>query len=67
MYITFNDQLQEITAGSPLQFVINQLIGEKQTGIAVAINNTVVPRAQWAERILQNNDYLLVIKAAQGG
>jgi len=36
-------------------------------GVAVAVNEGVVPRAQWALRALVAGDRLLVIRAAQGG
>lgn len=36
-------------------------------GIAVAVNNRMVPRTQWEEFLLTENDSLVVIKAACGG
>lgn len=36
-------------------------------GIAVALNNAVVPRAEWSARTLNQNDKITVIKATQGG
>ena len=36
-------------------------------GIAVAINETVVPKSQWTSTLLQENDKVLIIKASQGG
>lgn len=67
MKITFNSELQEIPESSLLfqLLEIKELIDKK--GIAVAVNGNVIPRAQWAETSLQNNDAVLVIKAAQGG
>ena len=47
MEITFNNQTQQIKEQSSVQIIINDLIGEKQKGIAVAVNETVVPKAQW--------------------
>ncbi len=67
MEITLNNNKQEIQAQSSVQIIINNLIGEKQKGIAVAVNNAVVPRATWSSYVLQPNDKVLVIKATQGG
>lgn len=39
----------------------------KLKGIAVAVNNCVVPKMQWANTILQDKDTILIITAAQGG
>lgn len=36
-------------------------------GIAVAVNNQLVPRTQWNTFRLQENDALVIIKAACGG
>ncbi len=67
MEITFNNHQQQIQEQSSVQIIINDLIGEKQKGIAVAVNETVVPKAKWGSYELQPNDKVLVIKATQGG
>ena len=67
MHITFNNKNQQIQEQTSLQTIIDELIGEKQKGIAVAINETVVPKAQWSTCWLQPDDKILVIKATQGG
>ena len=43
----------------------HQLVDKK--GLAVAVNNQVIPKKSWTEYILNNNDKVLVIKASQGG
>lgn len=40
---------------------------QKTKGIAVALNNHVVPRAQWPDTPLQDRDTILIITATQGG
>lgn len=67
MEITYNNQTQEVQEETLVSdFVICQ-IGEKQNGIAVAINETIVPKTEWAKTCLKANDNLLIIKATQGG
>ncbi len=39
----------------------------KTRGIAVAINDQVVPKAIWIETTIQENDQILIISATQGG
>lgn len=39
----------------------------KKKGIAVALNNLIIPLPVWAETILNNNDSILIITATQGG
>ena len=66
MTVYFNNS--EInTDASQLDTLLNQhqLIDKK--GIAVALNEEVVPRMLWAETPLKENDKILVITATQGG
>lgn len=37
------------------------------TGVAVAINNKMVPRTDWESTTLAENDSIVIIKAACGG
>lgn len=38
-----------------------------RTGLAVAVNDTVVPRGRWSESSVQNGDRIEIIRATQGG
>ncbi|TAJ11560.1 sulfur carrier protein ThiS [Marinilabiliaceae bacterium JC017] len=67
MTIFFNGQ--EMSVGENLvvdQFLlaINQ---QQKGGIAIAINNKVVPKTEWDQFKLSEGDKILVIKASQGG
>jgi sulfur carrier protein len=67
MEVFFNNQPTEILEDATLQQAINAWIGEKQKGIAAAINAQVIPKLQWANHRLRSNDQVLVIRATQGG
>lgn len=67
MDIYFNNHLQHVQEQTSVLLLLNQLIGDKQKGIAVAINDIVVPKAQWDSYLVQPNDKIIVIKATQGG
>lgn len=41
-------------------------LSEKR-GIAVAVNNQVIPRTAWASTRLKDDDQIIIITAAQGG
>lgn len=41
--------------------------GEIAKGLAIAVNNTIVPKTKWSEVELQENDNIVIIKAACGG
>ncbi len=50
-----------------LEALLAMEIPEKKKGIAVALNNRIVPQPFWAETILSNKDSILIITATQGG
>ena len=39
----------------------------KKKGIAVALNNRIIPLSAWAETLLKDKDSVLIITATQGG
>jgi sulfur carrier protein len=39
----------------------------KQNGIAIAINNTIIPKQNWHLHYLNETDDILIISATQGG
>jgi sulfur carrier protein len=67
MEITLNNQPKEIATQCSVQHLLNEMLGEKQKGIAVAVNNTVIPKTGWEEFALNAKDEVLIIKATQGG
>jgi sulfur carrier protein len=40
---------------------------QKRKGIAVALNNHIIPQHSWAETFLSDKDSVLIITATQGG
>jgi len=67
MEITLNNQKLIIAEEETLQDLVFSQLGEKQNGIAVAVNNSVVPKNDWTSTHLNENDTILIIKATQGG
>lgn len=66
MNIQLNNKTFEVAEGITLAAFIEHA-GYKPEGIAVAIQNTVIPKASWATTILVNNQKLLMIRAVSGG
>ncbi|MFZ5551563.1 MAG: sulfur carrier protein ThiS [Bacteroidota bacterium] len=67
MEIIVNDSKKNVNDGTTLFHVVEHVVGEKQKGIAVAVNETVIPKQQWNNHLLQPHDTILIIKATQGG
>ena len=38
-----------------------------RSGIAVAVNEEVVPKSDWSSMMLADEDQVLIVKASQGG
>lgn len=67
MEIKINNQLKTVDDQSTLDSIVFSVLGEKQKGIAVALNDKVVAKNNWSETKLRSNDNVLIIKATQGG
>lgn len=67
MEITINDKTQSVSNGDKLLQAVEKEIGLNTKGIAVALNETVIPKSEWSKVQLQNNDQIIIIKATQGG
>ena len=67
MDILINSQKHTVSDNSTLQTIVNTQLGEKQKGVAVAVNDNVIPKLNWINHIIQSNDHILIIKATQGG
>lgn len=53
------------------QFTVVQMLSflkiNDLKGIAVAVNNEVIPKLHWENHTLKDGDNIVLIKAAQGG
>lgn len=66
MNIKVNNKMVTVPEGSSL-FQLAQTLEFPEKGVAVAVNNQMVPRADWLDKKLAENDQVVVIKAACGG
>ncbi|TPG62853.1 sulfur carrier protein ThiS [Hymenobacter nivis] len=62
-----NNLPHEAAEQQPLQELLGPLGLAQPRGLAVAVNDAVVPRAEWATRAVQPHDRLTIIRATQGG
>lgn len=66
--ITLNGERRELSSEATLPDALRLLgLDPEQPGIAVAVNDAVVPRRRWAEQALGAGDAVEVITATQGG
>ncbi len=67
MTITINDNKTELPQDTTVKTLIMQLYPDTKGGIAVAINNKIVPKTQWDTHIIKQDDDIVIINAAYGG
>ncbi len=60
-----NKQYEQITVS--VQELLDLEFPNRQNGIAVAIDNEIVPKSNWQTTIIQENADVLIITATQGG
>ncbi len=58
---------KEVVTGACHLLELSQELELPSTGIAVAVNNRMVPRTEWEHFVLNENDELIIIKAVCGG
>lgn len=64
--ISVNGERRDVAAGTALDSVVRSLVAAP-SGVAAAVNETVVPRTQWANTSLGEGDRVEVLTAVQGG
>lgn len=67
MTVFVNDQPRTVATGAQLADLLRELGFAERKGVAIAINDEVVPRATWPTRMLAEGERILVIQATQGG
>jgi sulfur carrier protein len=65
--VTINQQTFQLLGEGGLAEVLSLLRIEQPDGIAIAVNEAVIPRGEWGGFVLQERDRVFVIRATQGG
>ncbi|MEV7614466.1 sulfur carrier protein ThiS [Streptomyces sp. NPDC089799] len=66
MTISVNGEPREVAAGTTLDLVVATLT-TAPSGVAAALNETVVPRGQWPATPVGEGDRVEILTAVQGG
>ncbi|MET9690987.1 sulfur carrier protein ThiS [Streptomyces sp. NPDC006514] len=66
MTISVNGEPREVAAGATLDTVVATLT-TSPSGVAAALNETVVPRGQWPATVVGDGDRVEILTAVQGG
>jgi sulfur carrier protein len=66
MNVSVNGERRQVAPGTALDVLVRSLTAAP-SGVAAALNETVVPRAQWSSTSLSEGDRVEVLTAVQGG
>jgi sulfur carrier protein len=66
--VVVNGEAWDLAAGASVADAVAAAgAAEAERGVAVAVEGEVVPRGEWAERILSEGEAIEVVHAVQGG
>ncbi|MEV5202176.1 sulfur carrier protein ThiS [Streptomyces sp. NPDC053720] len=64
--VSVNGEARPVAAGTTLAALVTTLT-TAHSGVAAAVNETVVPRGRWSTAVLADGDRVEVLTAVQGG
>lgn len=67
MIVFVNTKPIELPSQETIPALLRSIQITEPKGIAVAVNNTVIPKSDWEKFSIQENDQITVIRATQGG
>jgi sulfur carrier protein len=68
MKVVVNGEARDLEAGASVADAVAAAgAPDAERGVAVAVEGEVVPRGEWAERILAEGETIEVVHAVQGG
>ena len=68
MNIKINGKITEIAESlNVTDFIALHLNGKEPRGIAIAVNDIIIPKSKWSETVIAENDNIEIVHAVQGG
>lgn len=67
MTVKINDEIHHFPTSLSVEATLREMNKWVESGIAVAINEEVIPKSKWQEVLLNDQDELLIVTATQGG
>ena len=67
MIVFVNNEQKELQANSNIEHLLKKLELSALKGMAVAVNQEVISKSNWANHLLHENDKVTIIRATQGG
>ncbi|WP_462417495.1 sulfur carrier protein ThiS [Kytococcus sp. Marseille-QA3725] len=65
--IRFNGDERHLAPGTTLEQLVSEAVGPGHAGVAVAVDEEVVPAPRWAGRVLQQGERVELLTPVAGG
>ncbi len=65
--IIVNGEVMHVDADTVVSELLQNLGISDSKGVAIAINEEVVPKSQWSAKMFSPDDQMIIIKATAGG
>lgn len=67
MNLTVNGAAHQAAESTTVAGLLGELQLAASAGVAIAVNQQVIPRSQWPHALLRESDQVLIIQPTQGG
>jgi sulfur carrier protein len=67
MEITINHHPHSVPEDYSVEQLVSTFIPDSQKGLAIAINQEIIPKISWKTCKLRASDNIMIIRASQGG
>jgi sulfur carrier protein len=67
MEVTINNQNYLLNEACSIEQMLAAVVSTETNGLAIAINQTIIPKSAWDTHLLNPGDQIILIKATQGG
>jgi sulfur carrier protein len=67
MEVTVNQQKYAVSETCSVEELVLKVLNRSVQGIAIAINQNIVPKSDWTAQQLHQGDEIVMITATQGG
>jgi sulfur carrier protein len=67
MEVTINNQNYLLNEACSIEQMLALVIASETDGLAIAVNQTIIPKSGWTTYVLNPGDQIILIKATQGG
>ncbi|MBB6236958.1 sulfur carrier protein [Pedobacter sp. AK013] len=67
MEVTINNQNHLLNEACSIEQMLALVLFSETDGLAIAVNQTIISKSDWATHALSQGDQIIIIKATQGG